>query len=114
MENSKQNNKNILVDLYNGKKQIHLTLNNIHPATVALIGYYDLEPDCKVEVYTANSWFRTTKGINSIKYKTLSALKSALTQIITRKLNMIITEFIIKDVNNLIKYENNIAERTTI
>jgi len=54
---------------------------------VVLLGR-DKEPDCKVSSWSANLWFRTPKGVNRMRYKSLSILQREIIRAIESKIDI--------------------------
>ena len=46
-------------------------------------------PDCKISSFGANLWFRTPKGENYSKYKTIGTLERAIRDALYRKVDFI-------------------------
>ena len=77
-----------LSDLYNGKAKLNVKFEGHDvPFSVDLMtsefkggeimDFVDL-PDCKVYSWVENRWFRTEKGANYKKYKSISDLKRGI------------------------------------
>jgi len=75
-----------LETLYNTEKQINLHLSD-KPYVFSIILKDRRGVDCKLSSFGANLWTRTNKGVNSEKYKTISALQTALKREIKNKVN---------------------------
>lgn len=75
-----------LEELYEAKdKQIEVCLSDKPYVFNVVMADANGKPDCKVSSFGANLWFRTPKGLNYDKYKTLGALQSAIVRAVKTK-----------------------------
>lgn len=88
-------------DLYDEKAEMQVKMDG-HPANFSVEMVYDLshykdelEPDCKVFSFTANKWFRTKRGADGTRYKSISDLKKGI-QMSARARGLKVQEFILK------------------
>ena len=71
-----------LKDLYdnNVEKQIEIHFSEEPYIITLILSGRDGKPDCKLSSFTANIWFRTTKGVNYGAYFSLDTLQLAITK----------------------------------
>jgi len=81
-------NNPTIQDLYNGTKVIKVQfIGKSHPYHVYLSKDefngktmdYENKPDCRICSWADNVWFRTPKGVDYSKYKSIGTLKQAIT-----------------------------------
>ncbi len=93
-------------DLYSGKATLEVKFNFIattfdvsfqHHALNSVSGKFEVEPDCKVENWAENRFFRTPKGEVGEKYKSIGTLKRAISMS-SEKRGLTVEKFIIKDI----------------
>lgn len=75
-----------LEELYEAKdKQIEICLSDKPYVFNVVLADGAGKPDCKISSFGANLWFRTPKGLNYGKYKSLGALQSAIVRAVKSK-----------------------------
>jgi len=74
-----------LDELYDGHKQVLINLSDKPFQFHVVMFSRDKKPDCKISSVGANLWFRTNKGINYERYKSLSTFQTALTKSVGKK-----------------------------
>lgn len=81
----KNNDTNLLEELYSGTKQINIKLSDkpfiFH---LVLLGR-DETPDFMISSFTANLYARTNKGINRQKYASIEGIKKAIKRLVNQK-----------------------------
>lgn len=76
---------NLLNQLYNGEKQIVISLSDKpYKFHLVLLGR-DKTPDFKISSFGANLYARTNKGMNSQKYTSIEGIKKAVKRLINQK-----------------------------
>ena len=75
-----------LDELYKGQKQINIHISGkpyiFHVVLIDRKGF-----DCKISSFGANLWARTTKGMDSLKYKYIGMLERELKKLINQKVD---------------------------
>ena len=66
------NNKQLLADLYSGKKYIQLKFSASKFYFNLILMGRDKSPDCYITSFSANLYFRTESGCERRKYKTFA------------------------------------------
>jgi hypothetical protein len=75
-----------LDELYNGTKQLVISLNDKPHQFHVVLKDRTGTPDCKISSFTANLWARTNKGVNYEKYKSIATLQSSLIKLVNSKI----------------------------